>query len=688
MMKKAITFLFTLFITFLSQAQHKDLERANKYFKRTFYTQAIPLYEKFLKNEQSIEAIKNLADSYYYTSNMNKASKNYKYLLKKYKKYVDESYYLKYANTLKALNKHKEANNILRMFYKINNPEKLVALEKEIEYLENIAALGDRFTIKSLGINTPESEFGAIQEGNTVFFSAPRKENMYGKKFGWNGQQYLDIYEVSADKIHLGDSVTIPFSEKINTKLHESNIVFTKNGKTAYFTRNSSVKGKRKTDGKKITHVQLFKSDFIDGEWKNITSLPFNSNEYSTEHPALSSDDKTLYFASDMPNGFGSFDIYKIAILEDGSFGEPENLGETINTPKKEQFPFISKNNKLYFSSNGHPNFGSLDVFVSTLTNGVFSKPDNVGFPVNSGYDDFSFNINSDTNEGFFASNRLGGEGSDDIYKIKEEKPLVIEACKQFISGVITDVDTEEILSNATIVLTKNGEIAQKATTDNKGKFSFTVTCKSSYKVTASKTGYTTEQTIVKTDTKRNKNNDASLALKSLKVLEMEKAIAIQLLQEKEQKIKAENLVKLQLKKKERIKEVIDKEKDIVKLKDKIIYKTDEINFDYNLWYLRRDTKRAIDKVIALMKKYPDMVIEIGTHTDIRGKNKYNLKLSQKRATSVRMYFMDNGIEPDRISATGYGESQPLIKCATEEACSEEQHELNRRCEFVIKKIY
>lgn len=688
MMKKAITILFTLFITFLSQAQNKDLERANKYFKRTFYTQAIPLYEKFLKNEQSIEAIKNLADSYYYTSNMNKASKNYKYLLKRYKKYVDESYYLKYANTLKALNKHKEANNILRMFYKINNPEKLVALEKEIEYLENIEALGDRFTIKSLGINTPKSEFGAIQEGNTVFFSAPKKENIYGKKFGWNGQQYLDIYTVSANKIHLGDSVTIPFSEKINTKLHESNIVFTKDGKTAYFTRNSSVKGKRKTDGKKITHVQLFKSEFIDGEWKNTTSLSFNSNEYSTEHPALSSDDRTLYFASDMPNGFGSFDIYKITILEDGSFGEPENLGKTINTAKKEQFPFISKKNKLYFSSNGHPNFGSLDIFVSTLTSGVFSKPDNVGFPVNSGYDDFSFNINSDTHEGFFASNRLGGAGSDDIYKIKEEKPLVIEACKQFISGVITDVDTEEILSNATIVLTKNGEIAQKATTDNKGKFSFTVICKSSYKVTASKTGYTTEQTIVKTDTKRNKNNDASLALKSLKVLEMEKAIAIQLLQEKEQKIKADNLVKLQLKKKERIKEVIDKEKDIVKLKDKIIYKTDEINFDYNLWYLRRDTKRAIDKVIALMKKYPDMVIEIGTHTDIRGKNKYNLKLSQKRATSVRMYFMDNGIEPDRISATGYGETQPLIKCATEEACSEEQHELNRRCEFVIKKIY
>ena len=208
-----------------------------------------------------------------------------------------------------------------------------------------------------------------------------------------------------------------------------------------------------------------------------------------------------------------------------------------------------------------------------------------------------------------------------------------------------------------------------------------------SFIITASKKGYTTEKTSLKTTKERNKNNDASLALKALEQLERDKAKALRLKQERIQKQKIEDYAKLKIEKKKRIKDIIDKEDKIVKEKDKITYKTDEINFDYNLWYLRRDTKKAIDKVIDLMKKYPDMIIEIGTHTDIRGHKKYNLELSGKRANSVRTYFMDNGIEPDRISAMGYGETQPIVKCATEESCSEEQHELNRRCEFVIKQI-
>jgi len=698
--KRGILVVIALFSITLCNAQDKNLERANKYFARTYYTQAIPLYEKFLKNNQNIQAIKNLADAYYLTNNMHKAAKNYKYLLKVYRKYVDKSYYLKYANSLKAIKKHKEANDVLIRYYKLYDKEKLPLFEKELEYLENVAALGERFTIKNVGINTSASEFGAIQQGNNVIFAAPRKEAQgLGKRFGWNGQQYLDLYSVPVDKIHLGDSVATPFAEKLNTKLHEATLTFTKDGKTVYFTRNSSVKGKRKTDDKKVTHLQLFKANLVDGVWTNITPLPFNANEYSTEHPALSADEKTLYFASDMPNGFGSFDIYQVAIHKDGTFGNPINLGETINTPKREQFPFASKNGNLYFSSNGHPNFGSLDVFVAKKTKEGFAKPDNVGLPVNSGYDDFAFTINPDTKEGFFASNRLGGEGGDDIYKIVEDKPLVIEYCKQYISGVVTDIDTKKVLANAKVLLTDaNLKTLEKTTTDASGKFSFTVACKSAFVVTASKAGYTSDKISLKTSKERNKDNNASLALKSLQVLEKEKLVArqkadrekakaLRLQQERERKLKAENYAKLQVKKKKRIENIIAEEDNIVKQKEKIIYKTDEINFDYKLWYLRRDSKKAIDKVIALMKKYPDMIIEVGTHTDIRGNNKYNLELSAKRANSVRMYFMENDIEPDRISARGYGETEPLIKCATEDACTEEQHELNRRCEFVIKQI-
>ncbi|WP_299710960.1 OmpA family protein [uncultured Tenacibaculum sp.] len=684
---KKISFTLLFLAAFTCFSQSSSLKRAHKYFKRTFYTEAIPLYEKALKERESFEAIKNLADAYYYTYNMEKATVNYRYLLKNYRKQVDETYYHKFANSLKALGEYKKANNVLLNYYKSIDNSKYEQLQKEIEYLEDVAALGNRFSIENLGINTPDSEFGAIQKGDTILFAAPRKE-MYAKRFGWNGQNYLDIYQVSNNEIYLGDSIAKPFSDKINSKLHESNIIFTKDGKTAYFTRNNFQKGKRKTDDKKVTHVQLYKAELIEGEWQNVTSLPFNSNTYSTEHPALSPDEKTLYFASDMPNGFGGFDLYQVAIDYDGSFGKPQNLGPTVNTPKKEQFPFISEDNKLYFSSNGHPGFGSLDVFVSTISTNNFSKPDNVGFPVNSGYDDFSFNINTNSKEGFFSSNRKGGKGSDDIYKIIEKKPLKIESCSQFISGFITDEDSGEVLNDVDIVLLDiNQKEIGRIVTSNSEKFRFKANCQTKYTIIASKVGYTKNQKTLALKKVRNKDNDASMTLKSLIILEREKRDALALKLKEEEILKRKNAEKLVLEKEKRANEIVENEKDIEKQKDRIVIKTDEISFDYNLWYLRRDSKKAIYRVINLMKKYPDMIVEVGTHSDIRGNNRYNLELSQKRATAVRLYFLESGIEPDRISAIGYGETQPLVKCKSEESCTEEQHEINRRCEFIVKKI-
>ncbi|TYP97996.1 WD40 repeat protein [Tenacibaculum adriaticum] len=688
-MKKIIFVVLFICSSLLINAQtSQKLERANTYFKRAYYNEAISIYENIYKSKRSFETTKNLADCHYYVNNMERASQVYKYLLKNFNNKIDDEYYFKYVTTLKASGKYNSAYEVMKNFFiKNKNEGGLKKLETDSKYLENIKAIGDRFKIENLQLNTKHSEFGAIKQGNKLIFTASKKEsNFLDKLYKWDGQHYLDLYQININKIHLGDSVAYNFSKEINTKLHEANIIFTKDGKTAYFTRNNFVKGKRKKDSKKITHLQIYKAELVDGKWKNITSLPFNSNEYSTEHPALSSDEKTLYFASDMPGTLGSFDIFSVSINSDGSYSDPTNLGKTINTVKKEQFPFISKKNELYFSSNGHPGFGSLDVFVSSITSNGFSKPDNVGLPVNSGHDDFSFNIDTDTKEGYFASNRPGGKGNDDIYKIVEQKPLVIENCKQFISGVITDVDTQKPLSNTLVTLNNDKEEElKKINTDTLGKFHFNAECETTYVIKASKEGYTKNHKVVILQKERNKKNDASLALKSLEQLKKEEAIALELQKAKEQEQKVKDAEKLELNKKKDIENIIAKEKDIIKDKDRIIVKTEQINFDYKLWYLRRDTKKAIDRVITLMKKYPSMIIEVGTHSDIRGNDRYNLELSQKRATSVRMYFMENGTEPDRISAIGYGETKPLIKCKTEDSCTEEQHESNRRCEFIVK---
>lgn len=644
---------------------------AKIYFDRTFYSQAIPLYENVIQEDRSFEIVRNLADSYYYTNDFANALKWYSYLVRIFNQNLEEEYYFRYIQTLKSSGNYEEANSVLKNYLTRNNDTQgIINLQKNSEELENISAIGNRFEIKNLPINTKNSEFGVVKNNENLVFSSVRKtKGLFDKVYKWNNENYLDLNMISVSNLKIGDSLTNSFSPEINTFLHEANAIFTKDGKTMYFTRNNFKKGKRARNKEKVSKLQIFKAELINNKWTKIVSLPFNSDDYSTEHPALSNDEKTLYFASDMPGTLGSFDIYSVAI-NDGTFDIPVNLGTIINTNKKEQFPFIASDNKLYFSSNGHFGYGLLDVFVSEFKNGSFSKPFNVGLPVNSGYDDFSFYIDSQTKEGYFASNRLEGKGNDDIYELKETKPLLIESCKQFISGIITDVDTKLPLENAVVILQdSNKKEIERVKTTIDGKFNFSVGCQTSYSVLASKELYTKNSKTLQLLKERNKINDASMALKS------EKAIA------KETEVAQEKL------KKEKVANILAKEKDVIKDKDRLIIKTEPIYFDYDLWYIRKESKVILNRVVELMKKYPEMVVESGSHTDVRGDDDYNIALSSRRAASTRDYILSQGIPSNRILAKGYGETIPIIKCVPEESCSEEQHELNRRSEFVIKNL-
>jgi outer membrane protein OmpA-like peptidoglycan-associated protein len=709
-MKKLLVIIFVFSIQFIN-AQNQDLSRAKKFFDRTYYSEAIVLYERLAEEKPSQEVIKNLADSYFYTNNLVKAQRYYRLLVKSYNNNLDREYYFRYAQTLKATNSYDDANEVLKEYYtKSTNPEDISNFEKDLKTLENVSAIGKRFEIKNLSINTPNSEFGAVEyKGNLVFAGVKLKPGIFDKKFKWDNETYLNLVEIPLQNINTADSTVHYFAKELKTGMHESNAIFTKDGKTMYFTRNNSKNGKKKKDDKKVSNLQIFKAELIDGKWTNITSLPFNSPNYSVEHPALSADEKVLYFASDMPGSLGSFDIYSVNVNK-GAFDTPKNLGPQINTNKREQFPFASADNKLYFSSDGHLGYGSLDVFVSEINGNEYSKPVNAGLPLNSNLDDFAFNINSETKQGYFASNREGGKGSDDIYQFKEIKDLIVEDCKQFIAGIITDIDTKLPLENATVILQDSeNKTLNTITTSADGKFSFTVACEASYKVSAFKEKYTNESVTLTLDKIRDKVNDASLALKSLEVIKLEEKenaekkrkqeliieeenkkkteLAAIALKQKEKKEKEAAIVAAEVKKNEKVKEILEKEKDVVRDKDRLIIKTDPIYFDYNLWYIRKESKVILGRVVELMKKYPGMVIEIGSHTDSRGNEKFNADLSQKRANSTREFIIQSGIDAKRVSAKGYGESVPIIKCKPDEACSEEEHELNRRSEFVIKNL-
>lgn len=707
-MKRIYLLIIVFSIQFIN-AQSQDIKRAQRFFDKTFYSEAIPLYENIIQKNRSVAVVKNLADSYFFTNDYANAQRQYRYLVSRFSTEIGEEYFFRFSQTLKATGDYEEANKVIQdYFVNAKNTQAVANFKKEVTTIENVAAIGNRFEVKNLPINTPNSEFGAVKQGQNLIFSGVKtKTGLLDKRYKWNNESYLNLMSVSLRSITNNDSIRV-FSNEINTGMHEANAAFTKDGKTVYFTRNNPKKAKT-SNKHKVSNLQIFKAELVDNKWTNIVALPFNSVDYSVEHPALSDDGKTLYFASDMPGSFGSFDIYAVAIIGN-DYGAPKNLGSTINTKRKEQFPFVSKDNKLYFSSNGHAGFGSLDVFVSEIQNKTFSVPLNVGLPVNTAFDDFSFTIDSDTAEGYLSSNRPGGKGNDDIYALKEMKPLFIEDCKQLIVGVITNVDTKLPLENALVSLQNSDKaVLQTVTTTQDGKFSFDVACETAYTVSVSKEKYTKDSKSFQLGKERGRMNDASMALKSLEVIKNEELLAFKekkkqqlALQEQKkkeelallEKKKKEALVAAQneieaakVKKKEKTDHIIANEKDVVKVKDRLLIKTDPIYFDYDLWYIRKESKPILNRVIELMKKYPDMVVEIGSHTDNRGNSKYNLTLSENRAQSTRNYFIEQGVPKNKIFAKGYGETVQIVKCEPSESCTEEQHELNRRSEFVIKDL-
>jgi outer membrane protein OmpA-like peptidoglycan-associated protein len=730
---KRIYILLIVFAIQFAQAQQQDLQRANRLFEKTYYSEAIPLYEKISLKNQSVDLIKNLGDCYYYTNQYDKAQAQYSVLFQSASNELNEDFYFKYAQTLKARGKYTEANTVLRNYYQASNNKMAVEkLDKDIKSLSNVTVIGERFEIINLALNTANSEFGGVVLGDSLVFAAVKKKpNLFDKTYKWNNEGYLNLVCIPLKNINAKDSIVNYFSKELKSPMHESNAIFTKDGKTMYFTRNNYINGKRGKDTNKISNIQIYRAELLNDKWTNVVSLPFNSPKYSVEHPALSPDEKTLYFASDMPGTMGSFDIFSVSV--DGlTYGVPTNLGENINTTKREQFPFVSKNNQLYFSSNGLEGYGALDIFVSDIHNNSYSKASNVGLPVNSGYDDFAFYIDSDTKDGYFSSDRPGGKGRDDIYSFKETKELLIEDCKQYVAGIITDTDSHLALENAAVILkNSDNQELEKTITAADGKFSFSIACESKFSLFVTKENYTENSKSLTASKERNKSNDGSMEIRSLEIIKKEEQLAAQQLKAAElaaleqkkkadeiafmqkkkeeaitleskrlaelaaiQQLKADKLIAekkqkelAEAKKKERTAAIVVAEKDVVKDKERLIIKTDPIYFDYNMWYIRKESKKILNRVVELMNKYPDMVVEIGSHTDNRGNAKFNADLSQKRADATRNYILEQGIPKNRIQAKGYGESVPIVKCIPDNSCDEEQHELNRRSEFVIKNL-
>lgn len=644
-MKKSLLYILFFLTAYISIAQTKV---ADNFFKDYAYYQATELYLEVLKKGDTTEhVLTRLGDCYYNNSNVKLASYWYKKAVVKYKD-VNPEYLYKYVQTLRSLNQFEESKKWSTIFKeRKKNDRRIEDDEFDIEKFEALESTDNVYVnFENLEINTKYSDFGSFEIDKVLYFASTRVEDTIidqKKLYQWNKEPFLDIYQsdisINEGTKLVGSPIKIE-SNEVNSDFHESSVAITKDGETMYFTRiNLNNKNKAKYDKEGTSQIKLFRAKKVDNKWKKIEELPFNGEDFSTGSPTLSPDEKQLYFSSDREGSKGLTDIYKVKINNDGTFGNPINLGSKINTEGRENFPFIAKDSTFYFSSDGHINLGLYDIFESNIlkrdTAEVYIK--NLGAPYNSGFDDFGFFIDTETNTGYFSSNREGGKGGDDIYSFGKYE------CKQIIKGITKNKITNEPLAKVVVkLMDENGKVIQMETSDKDGAYEFkNVACNQNFVILGERVIYRPDQKDVTTNEESGDETFVELFLTPL---------------------------------------IIDVEIVI-----------NPIFFDYNKSEIRPEAAYELENIVAVMREHPKMVIKIESHTDSRGRDAYNKKLSDRRAKSTRDYLFSRSIETNRVeSAIGYGESQLVNHCndANSKSCSEEEHQENRRSKFIITGGY
>lgn len=608
-------------------AQNKHTETADKLYNRFEYVEAADEYLKLVeKNRADHYVYRQLAESYYNVFNTKEAAKWYAKAIETAPEQDPELHY-RYSQMLKGEGNYAGANQQMKQFASLapNDPRAL-EFKKDPDYLPKLKSQQKLFDEKQLEINDSKySDFGAVLSSDNILYFASAR-NTARKTYGWNEEPFLDLYQ-SVYNANGTFSDPTPV-DGINTKHHDGPAAISADGNTMYFASESYRERKQferdRENNLKIGQVYLYKATRDGGKWGGVKVLPFNHKEFSSSNPSLSKDGKTLYFSSNRPGGSGGNDIWKVTIEENDTYGEPENLGSTINTPGNESFPFITDDNKLYFSSDGRKGMGGLDVFMTDLAKG--GQPVNLGLPVNSEKDDFAFSFNTQKNIGFFSSNRAG---VDNLY-------LATPVCGVEVITLVKDAKTGRTIQGAKVaILDDRKNVIETRTSAADGTISYSVDCDRAYSIQASAEGYESNTfPVAKT---RGGTVNIAADLNPIETIITETEVTL-----------------------------------------------NEIYFEFDKSNITKEGAFELNKLVEAMKQHPEMVIMVKGHTDSRGSEQYNMNLSNRRAKAAVQYVISKGISKARISGQGYGESQPKVDCG--ENCTEEQHAQNRRNEFIIVK--
>ena len=623
-------------LSFTMFSQQGKQKRADTLYNKFSFVKAAEVYRELIENKYNADyATRKLADCYALLRDPKNASRYYKKVVTQ--ENVPVEYYYSYAQSLRGIKDYKESEIWLQKFKDSGGVVNANDFSKDANFITSIFNAKQQYFLDRVRFNSKFSDFGAFEFKGKVYFTSSRDEGVAVKRlYGWNEQPFLDVYVTD-----VGSKRNVDFSAKIkgdvNSIYHDGPVTITKNGHVMYFSRNNYKDNIENKDRKGLTNMKIYRATLRDSLWTDIEDLSINSDDYSTQHAALNIDDTKLYFSSDRPGGFGGSDIYVVDIHPDGTMGEPQNVGNIVNTESAEGFPFINNEGTLFFSSDGHVGLGLLDIFGTIRgENDEIVDVINLGLPVNSNKDDFSFTMNPNGITGYFASNRPGGRGDDDIYAFHRVPTLQVE-------GVVSDAINTKPIAKSIITLfdDQDNQIAYMETDEN-GFYQINIDRNKDYKIVAGQNKYIDDY---RTFTSKN--------------------IQTELIT-----IKA-NLL-------------LNPIPNVVKLAE-----LNTIYFDFNKFNIRKDAALELDKIVNLMQNdYPEMVIRIESHTDSRGKLTYNDKLSIDRANSTYEYLISKGVNPSRITAhEGFGERRLTNGCEDGANCEEEDHQLNRRTQFIVVKM-
>ena len=622
LLKKLIIFLF--FIPLFATSQTKETENAFEIFENLEYNKAINLLEKaYIKEKDErfkAEIVFKLGESYRNMAMYTEALPQYeRAMILDYG--PDAEYY--YGKMLQMLGQYEEAESILKEYLEESPSDKrVIELLKSIKLAQKLEKEKTDYKLRNVKeLNTAYNDFapsffGEPGSDNILVFTSTRLSKNSTKEDEWLGTGFSNIYVSSLERkgndfLNTSSkwSQAVSFSDNINSLLHEGATSFTKNRDEVYFTRCDY-------DDSKASGCGIYYSKLVNGKWSEPIAIIDASSGVVAGHPAISPSGKKLVYSANGPNSIGGNDLYMITKKKDGTWSEtPKNLGRTINTKGNEMYPWIDENENLYFSSDGHPGLGGLDIFISKIGTRTWGKPTNLKIPINSASDDFGIVFNSDKSKGFISSNRPGGKGKDDLYEIR------LLPFMYTLKGKVIDVNTGKILTNVQIKIEGNDGSVNFTTSDNKGEFQFGTTIIKSdvtYKLVSRHRKYLAQVT--------------SFSTLGIPMEEFEPT--------DNGYLSVSN---------------IDIEMDHISVPVVLPH----IEYDYNSAELRKVSEEGLDQLVEVLGENPDIIISLRSHTDHIGGNKFNLNLSQARAQSCVNYLIAKGVDSKRLIAEGMGETEP-----------------------------